>query len=82
MKISLLELRKQPGRILAALENNERVILSCRGREVGEITSVQGTQRTRMAQEHEAFGMWADREDGTDVAAHVRSLRKGSYDAL
>jgi len=52
------------------------VTLTNRGRKQAVI--VPCTERSRpSAAAHAAFGMWKDRDDLSDVAEHVRQLRKG-----
>lgn len=80
MKVSLIDLRRNPGRILAAVEKRETVILSRRGKPIARIAPLKG-ERSRNLQAHEAFGMWKDRED-INVEDVVRNLRKGRFHDL
>ena len=82
MKVSLLDLRRKPGRILTALAHNERVTISCRGREVASLVPLERTCEATPVREHAAFGMWAERGGDADVAEQVHALRKGRFDAL
>lgn len=82
MKASFVDLRKKSGEILRALERNERVTLYYRGRAKGIIQPVRGGEEpSGRAQDHPAFGMWADRADLEDVGAYVRKLRQGRLKA-
>jgi prevent-host-death family protein len=76
MKATVLDLRRKTGDILAALDRNERVTLTKRGRKTAVIVPLNGETRLSAAT-HAAFGMWRDREDLADVAGYVRALRKG-----
>jgi prevent-host-death family protein len=76
MKATLLDLRRKTGDILAALDRNERVTLTKRGRKTAVIVPLQAETRPSVAS-HAAFGMWRDREDMADVDEYVRALRKG-----
>lgn len=84
MKASFVDLRKKSRDILRALERNERVTLFYRGRAKAVIRPIaaEGKQPGAKAKEHPAFGLWADRDDLKDVAAHVRNLRKGRFHAV
>ena len=84
MKASFGDLRKKSSQIIPALGRNERVTVSYRGKPVAIMQPIagQGREAVGSAKDHPAFGLWADREDIKDVAAHVRQLRKGRVDAL
>ena len=76
MKVSILDLRRRMKDILLALDRNESVTILYRGKEKAILSPIR--QRTRKpVKDHEAFGMWRDREDMADVDAYVRNLRKG-----
>ena len=77
MKASFLDLRKNGKDILRALERNESITLLYRGKEIAVISPIKGKNPKMRVQDHEAFGMWANREDMKDVDAYVRRLRKG-----
>lgn len=81
MKATLLDLRRNPKKILDAIERNEVVTLTNRGTAVARIEPLRKVERASM-KDQDAFGMWAERCDMTDPAAYVRSLRKGRFDAL
>jgi len=85
MKASFVDLRKKSSEIIQALSRNERVTVLYRGKPaavmqpIGEAEAQPATE----AKEHPAFGIWKDRPSVEgDVAAHVRRLRKGRFDAL
>jgi len=84
MRASFLDLRKRSGDILRALERNEPVTVLYRGHPKAIMHPIRPAdeQGGAKAAEHEAFGLWADRDDMQDVAAHVRRMRKGRFDAL
>jgi len=81
MDISFLELRKKPGKLLAALERQENITLTRRGKRVARIVPVENP-RTCNAADHLAFGMWNDRDDLTNPAEAVRILRQGRAHAF
>jgi hypothetical protein len=84
MKASFVDLRKKSKQIIRAINRNEKVTLFYRGRAKAVMQPIgqEGDQPDVKAQDHAAFGIWADREDLKDVAGHVRKLRKGRFDAL
>jgi antitoxin (DNA-binding transcriptional repressor) of toxin-antitoxin stability system len=85
MQATILDLRRRMPEVLRALDRNERVTILYRGQERAVLvpsngkTAHKGRQHTAA---HPAFGMWADRDDLVDVAAHVRTLRRGRAHAL
>lgn len=81
MKATILDMRRNPKKILDAIERNEVVTLTRRGKSVARIEPLGGSQRPSAA-EHEAFGMWADRDDMANPSAYVREIRKGRFDDL
>lgn len=81
MKATLLDMRRNPRKILDAIARNESVSLTRRGKPVASIEPIEKGDRPG-AGKHPAFGMWADRADMSDPAAYVRKLRKGRFDAL
>jgi len=85
MKATVLDLRRRMPEVLQALDRNERVTILYRGQERAVLVpagSEAAEGKPAKARQHPAFGMWADREDQEDVAAHVRSLRRGRHHAL
>lgn len=81
MKVTLLDMRRNPKKILEAIARNERVTLTNRGKAVARIEPLHNPERPSM-KDQEAFGMWADRSDMADPAAYVRTLRKGRFGDL
>jgi len=83
MKASLLDLRRKTGDILRALEQNETVTISYRGRKKGIIYPAETAKAAPAApSEHPAFGMWRDRKDLKNVEQAVDALRKGRTHGL
>ena len=81
MKATVLDMRRNPKKILDAIARNETVTLSHRGKPLARIEPIENIERCSAA-EHPAFGMWAERADMADPSAYVRELRKGRFDAL
>jgi antitoxin (DNA-binding transcriptional repressor) of toxin-antitoxin stability system len=82
MKASIIDLRRRMAEVLKALDRNESVKILYRGRERALLIPVHGRHGERKPiMEHTAFGMWKDRNELRDVAAHVRRLRKGRFHA-
>ena len=79
MKATVLDMRRNPKKILDAIARNETVILSHRGKDVARIEPIDKTDRPKTA-DHPAFGMWADREDMADPSAYVRAMRAARFD--
>jgi len=76
MQATILDLRRNARSILNALERNERVTVTNRGRKQAVILPSSDRSRRPVA-DMPAFGMWKDRDDLQDVNEHVRRLRKG-----
>lgn len=81
MEATLLDMRRNPKKILEAIERNEVVMLTRRGKSVARIEPIGNSKRPSAA-EHAAFGMWADRDDMANPSAYVREMRKGRFDDL
>ena len=77
MEATMLDLRRNSKRVIRAIEDNERVTLTYRGKKKAVIVPCQQEGKHLSAREHPAFGMWKDRKDMADVGAFVRELRKG-----
>jgi antitoxin (DNA-binding transcriptional repressor) of toxin-antitoxin stability system len=78
MKATVLDMRRNPKKILDAIARNESVTLTHRGKAVACIDPIREDRRIAAA-DHEAFGMWSDRSDMDDPSAHVRDFRKGRF---
>lgn len=85
MHASFLDLRRRMKDILRALDRRQDVTITYRGKPRAVLKPLpqreSAAERSRAA-EHEAFGMWSDREDLQDVATYVRRLREGRYGDL
>ena len=76
MQATTLDLRRRMKDVLAALDRDEKVTLTHRGRRKGVIVPCAETVATPNAAHHPAFGMWRDREELRDVDAFVRRVRR------
>lgn len=65
MKITHSEIRRNPDKLLEALEKSEVVTLLHRGQEIAHILPAKNPNKVI---DHPAFGMWRDR-DGMDPRA-------------
>ena len=79
MEISAKALRSRVGDVLACLDRGESVTITYRGKPRARLVGIEAESEAtpRSAEDFPAFGMWSDRDDLTDVDAHVRSLRQG-----
>lgn len=77
MNATFLDLRKQPKKILSAIERNESVTLTYRGHKKALIIPYEDSNARPSISDCSAFGMWDDREDIADVESFVKGLRKG-----
>ena len=76
MKASILDLRRRMKDVLLALDRNESVTIFYRGKEKAILSPIRQLTKEPV-KDHEAFGMWRDKKDMTDVDAYIRNLRKG-----
>ncbi len=79
MNATVLDLRKNMKQIISAIEHNEPVTLSNRGKKMAMIVPCSDECPRTPAAEHPAFGMWAGRGDMDNVGEFVRNLRKGRF---
>ena len=68
---------KHVGAALASVERGEAVTITYRGKPAARLVAADEGKVAQGAATMPAFGMWRDRQDLTDVAAHVRELRGG-----
>jgi antitoxin (DNA-binding transcriptional repressor) of toxin-antitoxin stability system len=81
MEASFLDLRKHMSKVLAALDMNETVKLTYRGKEKALIVPTSKKKSTDLTR-CDAFGIWGDRTDMDDVDQTVRNLRKARQNAI
>lgn len=79
MDATVLDMRRNTKEILDALERNETVILSKRGREIARIVPMKRATPATSLTDLPAFGMWKGRTDMADPSAYVRRMRKGRF---
>lgn len=77
MKATIVDLRYRTRDVLKAVERGEEVTILSRGKEKARIVPIESHRARGSAKDQEAFGMWRDREDLSDVSAYVRRLRQG-----
>ena len=81
MVASILDLRTKMKDILSALDRNEKVTLTRRGKRFAVIVPYELTRETDLkVEDSPCFGMWADREDMANPVEYVENLRKGRFD--
>ena len=79
MRATVLDLRRRPRKIFEALERNETVRLSKRGREIALIIPKREAKGKVSLRDSPAFGLWKDRRDMADPAKYVRRIRRGRF---
>jgi prevent-host-death family protein len=82
MKATVLDLRRNPRKILEAIERNEAVTLSKRGKEIARIVPRKEEAAASSIKNTPAFGIWKDRTDMADPSEYVRRMRKGRFGDL
>ena len=81
MQATVMDMRRNPKKILDAIARCETVTLNSRAKHVARIEPIKDGPRPR-ASEHEAYGMWSERSDMTDPSEYIREVRRGRFDAL
>ncbi len=81
MKASIIDIRRHMSKVLRALDRNETVTLTYRGRDKAVIVPKKSDQKVDI-DNHPAFGLWKHREDMDNVERTVRHLRRGRFDAV
>ncbi len=80
MKATFLDLRKKSKEIVRALDRNQPVTLSYRGKVKGVIVPAsQPREGAPSVRTHPAFGMWKDRADLKDVRSVIDRLRRARH---
>jgi antitoxin (DNA-binding transcriptional repressor) of toxin-antitoxin stability system len=81
MKASVLDLRKKMKKILNAIERNEKITLTYRGK-TKAIIYPYGTEKDKNYNilEDPAFGMWKNRKEMKNPVKYIKNLRKSRYD--
>ena len=82
MKASLQDIKNSPEKILEAINRDECVTLSDKGREVARIIPSHPQKKRRDVTSHPAFGMWKDMPESENPQEMVRRLRKGRWSAI
>jgi antitoxin (DNA-binding transcriptional repressor) of toxin-antitoxin stability system len=77
MKATILDFRRRMSAILRALDQNESVTITYRGKKRGVIVPAGLANRGKKPLAcHPAFGMWKNRKDMRDVRAVMDELRR------
>ncbi|MDX2177736.1 MAG: type II toxin-antitoxin system prevent-host-death family antitoxin [Candidatus Sumerlaeia bacterium] len=82
MKLTFLDLRRDPGKLLDAVERGEAVTLSRRGRDIARVVPAGSPGKAPKVADHPAFGMWAEADTSESPAALVRRMRRGRFHGL
>ncbi len=82
MKATVMDMRRNPKKILDAIKRNERVTLSMRGNEIAEIVPIKRSNAEPSIVNDPAIGIWADRSDIADPSEYIRILRKGRFNVI
>jgi antitoxin (DNA-binding transcriptional repressor) of toxin-antitoxin stability system len=78
MQVSVKELRKQPGRIIAMVGAGNDITITLWGKPAAKIVPLDYvSEEVRVDEALPAFGMWKDREDMKDPSTFVANFRKG-----
>ena len=78
MKATTLDLRYRTKDVLKAVERGETVVVSYRGKAKAKIVPLSSSKAAAL-RAGDAFGLWKDRKDMSDVSAYVMKLRKSRF---
>jgi prevent-host-death family protein len=78
MKATTLDLRYRTKDVLNAVERGETITVLYRGKAKARIVPLSEGKTTAL-RTGEAFGLWKDRKDMSDVSAYVMKLRKSRF---
>ena len=76
MEARISDLRRRMKDVKSAISRCEHVVLTYRGRKFAIMIPFEEEKKKFKAQNHPAFGMWADREDMADPVAYVAKIRQ------
>jgi len=76
MNASIVDLRYRMKDVLRAVERGETVTVLYRGKATATLAPYSSQPGSAKTADQPFFGMWSDRRDLADPAAHVRSLRR------
>ncbi|MDT0496294.1 hypothetical protein RM530_02785 [Algiphilus sp. W345] len=84
MEASFVDLRKKSAEIIKALSRKERVTVLYRGKPAAIMEPIDSrvTDESKLASQHKAFGIWADRAEPLSVEEQVADLRRRRFDDL
>ena len=80
MTISTKQLRTEPGRIIAMVNNGHDITITYRGKSSAKLVPIakkKAVNREKVDSENELFGLWKERQDTVNVDQYVRNIRKG-----
>ncbi|WP_420627576.1 type II toxin-antitoxin system Phd/YefM family antitoxin [Candidatus Leptofilum sp.] len=77
MQATAKDLRFNVKELLDTVSRGEEVIITYRGKPQAKLIPFED----EIAIEDELFGIWADDSKSEDVAAYIRNIRKGRFDA-
>ena len=79
MKASLLELRRQTNKVVEAIDKNQKVTLTRRGKTFSVITPTKSEGNGLRVKDHPAFGMYSDLHSKKDVLKYMKKIRSNRY---
>ena len=79
MKASFLELRRQTNKVVEAIDKNQKVTLTRRGKTFAVITPTRSEGKGLRVKDHPAFGMHSDSQSKKDVLDYMKKIRSNRY---
>jgi len=79
MKATLLELRRQTNKVVEAIDKNQKVTLTRRGKSFAVITPTKSAGKGLRVKDHPAFGMHSESQSKKDVLDYMKKIRSNRY---
>lgn len=79
MKASLLDLRRKTNKVVEAIDKNQKVTLTRRGKTFAVITPANSKAKAVLVKDHPAFGMHAESQNKEDVLDYMKKIRSNRY---
>jgi len=79
MKVTLLELRRQTNKVVEAIDKNQKVTLTRRGKSFAVITPTKSEGKGLQVKNHPAFRMCSDWQSNKDVLDYIKRIRSNRF---
>ncbi len=81
MQATAKDLRFHSKELLNTVSRGEEVVITYRGKPCAKLVPIEDEEKQTSVQPNDLFGIWKDNVQTEDVENHVRTIRKGRFDA-